>query len=219
MDSTRDHIRKNFLTGMFAAIPVAVTLFIIYWINAQTQPITHWIFRRDIPFLGLILALITIYLIGMGANSLLGRFVLRRIDHLIGRLPVVSQIYLAWKQVALTPGGTEGTFSKVVLIPDETGFMKWMGFTSGRLIEGSEPMYCVFVPNSPNPITGRLYFVPIDKCTMLAMSVEEAFKLILSTGNYVPPLRGAVALVSDESGSGDQAQIIHDHKVLTESKG
>jgi uncharacterized membrane protein len=219
MDSTRDHIRKNFLTGMFAAIPVAVTIFIIYWINAQTQPITHWIFRHDIPFLGLFLALVTIYLIGMGANSLLGRFVLRRIDHMIGRLPVVSQIYLAWKQIALTPGGTEGTFSKVVLIPDETGFMKWMGFTSGRVVEGSEPMYCVFVPNSPNPITGRLYFVPLDKCTMLAMSVEEAFKLILSTGNYVPPLKGHLAMSHDASAGDGAAQIIQDQKVLTESKG
>jgi uncharacterized membrane protein len=55
-------------------------------------------------------------------------------------------------------------------------------------MESAEPMYCVFVPNSPNPITGRLYFVPAELCTFTDISVEEAFKVILSTGNYVPPL-------------------------------
>ncbi len=33
-----------------------------------------------------------------------------------------------------------------------------MGFSSGRIVEADEPSYCVFVPSSPNPITGRLYF-------------------------------------------------------------
>jgi uncharacterized membrane protein len=66
--------------------------------------------------------------------------------------------------------------------------MKFMGFTSARLIQADEPCYCVFVPSAPNPITGRLYFVPIERCELLDMSPEEAFKVILSTGNYVPPI-------------------------------
>jgi uncharacterized membrane protein len=192
MKSSHDHIRKTFLTGVFATVPLAVTIFVIYWINDKTAPITKWIFGgHEIPFVGLVIALGTIYLVGMIANSLLGKFILRLIDHALGKLPVVRQLYLGWKQIALTPGGTEGTFSKVVLIPDETGLMKWMGFTSGRLMETPEPMYCVFVPNSPNPITGRLYFVPAIRCTFTDMTVEEAFKLILSTGNYVPPIAQA----------------------------
>jgi uncharacterized membrane protein len=198
MSSNNDHIRKTFLTGMFAAVPLAVTIYIIYVINGQTEKVTLWLFGRNIPLLGLVMALGTIYLIGMIANSLLGRFFLRRIDVMISHVPFVRQIYLGWKQIALTPGGTEGTFSKVVLIPDETGLMKWLGFTSGRVVDGPEadakptqPMYCVWVPNSPNPLTGRLYFVPVEKCTMLSISVEEAFKVILSTGNYVPPLLAA----------------------------
>jgi uncharacterized membrane protein len=189
MPSANEHIRKTFLTGVFAAIPLAVTIFIVYWINDKTEAITYWIFHHNIPFLGLVIALGTIYLTGMIANSLIGRFFLRRVDKVLSHLPMVREIYLAWKQIALTPGGTEGTFSRVVLVPDETGRMKLLGFTSGRVVEGAEPAYCVFVPNSPNPITGRLYFVPVSECTILTMSVEEAFKVILSTGNYVPPLR------------------------------
>ena len=201
MSSANDHIRKTFLTGMFAAIPVAVTIIIIYWVNDKTEVVTMWLFGRNIPFLGVVMALGTIYLIGMIGNSLLGKFFLRRIDAMLSHVPVVRQLYQGWKQVALTPGGTEGTFSRVVLIPDETGQMKWIGFTSGRIVEGPEsegkgvqPMYCAWVPNSPNPLTGRLYFVPVEKCTMLSMTAEEAFKVILSTGNYVPPLMAANAI-------------------------
>ena len=200
MRVSQDHLRKTFLTGVFAAIPLAVTVFIILWINDKTTPITHWLFQhshipvlkdKDIPFLGVLIAVGTIYLVGMVANSLIGKYVLLGIDQLLSRVPVVRQLYMGWKQIALTPGGTEGTFSNVVLLPDETGLMKWIGFTSARVVDAGEPVYCVFVPSAPNPITGRLYFVPVDKCTILTMSVEEAFKVILSTGNYVPPLVAA----------------------------
>ena len=62
------------------------------------------------------------------------------------------------------------------------------GFTSGRIVQADQPCYCVFMPFSPNPITGRLCFVPIDKCQFLDMTPEDAFKIILSTGNYIRPL-------------------------------
>jgi uncharacterized membrane protein len=199
MPGSKDHIRKTFLTGIFAAAPLGITVFLIYWVNDKTEVVTQFLFHRNIPFLGVVMALGLIYLIGMMANSLLGKFFLRRLDAVLSHVPMVRQLYRGWKQIALTPGGTEGTFSKVVLIPDESGRMRWLAFTSGRLLEGAEPMYCVFVPGAPNPISGRLYFVPVDQCTILNMSVEEAFKLILSTGNYVPPLVAAATIV-DASG-------------------
>jgi uncharacterized membrane protein len=55
-------------------------------------------------------------------------------------------------------------------------------------VKSTPPYYCVFVPSCPNPVNGRLFFVPIDQCLFVEMTPEEAFKVILSTGNYVPPL-------------------------------
>jgi len=197
MSSTQDHIRKTFLSGIFATVPLVVTLAVILWINDRTKPITHWLFGHDIPFLGMAIALAAIYATGVVVNSLLGRWLLKTVDHWLVRIPILRQLYLSWKHIALTPGGTEGTFSRVVLIPDESGHMKWMGFTSGREILLNEPMYCVFVPSAPNPIVGRLYFVPVGKCTMLDLSPEEGFKVILSTGNYVPVMQGLPGVASD----------------------
>ena len=182
------NVRTTFIAGIFAFIPLAVTAFILWWVDDKTVIFTDWLFHRRIHFLGVLLTLATIYAIGMVTNSLLGKYILRLLDAIIMRLPGIRLLYQGWKQIALTPGGTEGTFSKVVLIPDETGTMRLMGFCSGRIIMADEPCYCVFIPSSPNPITGRLYFVRSSRCQFIQMTTEEAFKVILSTGNYIPPI-------------------------------
>ena len=148
------------------------------------------LFKREWPVVGILVAIAAIYLTGLVATSLIGRYALGLLDRSLGRLPVVRQLYSGWKQIALTPGGTEGVFSKVALIPDESGQMMLLGFTSGRGIEGDPETLCVFVPNSPTPVMGRLYFVRREKCRMVEMSTEEAFKVLLSTGNYTPPKLG-----------------------------
>jgi uncharacterized membrane protein len=182
------NIRATFLAGIFAFIPLAVTAFILWWVDDKTVIFTAWLFHRRIHFLGVLLTLAAIYATGIIVNSLVGKFFLGLLDAVIMRVPGIRLLYQGWKQIALTPGGTESTFSRVVLIPDETGTMRLMGFCSGRIIEADEPCYCVFIPSSPNPITGRLYFIRASRCQFIDMSTEEAFKVILSTGNYVPPM-------------------------------
>ncbi len=182
------NVRTTFLAGIFAFIPLAVTAFILWWVDDKTVVFTDWLFHHRIHFLGVLLTLAAIYATGVVVNSLLGKYLLKLLDAIIMRLPGIRLLYQGWKQIALTPGGTEGTFSRVVLIPDETGTMRLIGFCSGRTVMADEPCYCVFIPSSPNPITGRLYFVRASRCQFIEMSTEEAFKVILSTGNYVPPI-------------------------------
>jgi uncharacterized membrane protein len=64
--------------------------------------------------------------------------------------------------------------------------MRTLGFTSGDCVPNDPTTICVFVPNSPNPIQGKLYFVAREKVQFTTLSSDEAFKLLLSTGNYVP---------------------------------
>ena len=127
MAKLQNHFRNAFLAGIFGSIPVVVTAFIIWYVDSRTRPVGHWVMQsffhrdRDAPFLGVGLAVISIFLVGLITTSLLGKFILRIVDRLLLSLPFLGQLYLAWKQVALTPGGTEGIFSKVALIPDEAG--------------------------------------------------------------------------------------------------
>jgi uncharacterized membrane protein len=193
MGRIQHHLRKTFLAGIFAAVPVAVTCFIIWYIDNRTRWISQALFHLDLPIVGVLIAVGVIYLCGLVATTLFGRFFLKLIDAILSRLPVLRQFYIAWKQIALTPGGTEGTFSKVVLIPDETGATQLLGFCSGRTIDGDQETYCVFVPAAPNPVNGRLYFVRKDRCVFIDVLPDEAFKVILSTGNYIPPAVGEAA--------------------------
>jgi uncharacterized membrane protein len=95
-------------------------------------------------------------------------------------------LYKAWKQVSLTPGGGEGIYGKVVLVPDGRGEQHVIAFSSGECVSKDCEIVAVFVPNAPNPVTGRVAFVHRKDIIVLDMTSEEAFKLLISSGNYVP---------------------------------
>jgi uncharacterized membrane protein len=186
MAGIKKHVRTTLLAGVFAATPVVVTIFFIWYVESATrQPLRSigW----NIPFLGVVLAVVLIYLMGLIVTSLIGKWLLGRFDALLSRLPVLSELYQAWKHISVTPGGKEGIFGKVVLVPVEGGTSRTIGFTSGDPIEHDPLTCCVFIPAAPNPMNGRLIFLPIADCIPLPITAEEAFKWILSGGNYVPP--------------------------------
>ncbi|HLL91125.1 MAG TPA: DUF502 domain-containing protein [Tepidisphaeraceae bacterium] len=185
------HLRNTFLAGVFAVIPVAVTAFVLWYVEDKTRFVSLALFRHYVPLVGVVLAVLLIYGLGLFVTSVVGRFVLRLADRLLSRIPVLRDLYQAWKQVSLTPGGREGMYAKVVLVPSDTGRHHLLGFTDGEAIAGTADTWCVFVPNVPNPVTGRLLFVNRGDCRVLGIGTEEAFKFLLSSGNYVPPEVGA----------------------------
>ncbi|HEY7089365.1 MAG TPA: DUF502 domain-containing protein, partial [Tepidisphaeraceae bacterium] len=191
MHQLQTHVRNTFLAGIFAIIPLAVTGFIIYKVDEWTRGISSYLFGRPIPLVGVLIAIGVVYVVGLVATVSIGKLFIKGLDSLLTRVPGLRQFYIAWKQIAITPGGTEGIFSRVVLIPDETGATHLLGFTCGRPIENQANTLCVFVPAAPNPINGRLYLVQREKCAMVDLTTEEAFKVVLSTGNYVPAQIGA----------------------------
>jgi uncharacterized membrane protein len=192
MGRIQAHFRNKLVAGALAAIPVAVTVFILWYVDSRARAI----FGVEWPFVGILIALAAIYLLGLFVTSLVGQFLLGVTDKIIRRIPGLRDLYRSWKQVALTTDSQEGIFAHVVLIPDETGLMRLLGFTSGHAIEGDPGVCCVFVPGAPNPTSGRLFFVPRSQCVMIDMSPQEALKLIISGGNYVPAAVGAATSAS-----------------------
>lgn len=185
MASLQSHLRNTFLAGAFAAIPLVVTIAGAMWVEQVTREPLKSI-GLNIPGLGLVVAVVLLYLLGLFVSSLLGKFVLSLVDKLLVRLPGVGTAYRAWKEISLNPDGSNGIYNKVVLVPDESGKMRMLAFCSGETVGPDSDMFCVFVPGAPNPINGRVCFVPKHEITPVDLSMEEAFKLILSSGNYVP---------------------------------
>jgi len=196
MQRLKSHLRSAFITGVFSAIPLVITIVVVWYVEKLTREPLKALFGLDTPFLGVLAAILFIYLLGVIVNSLVGRILLRWLDGLLSRVPVLKDIYEAWKHITLTPGGKEGIYARVVLIPGD-GEDSWMlAFTSGDGVENNPSLCCVFVPGTPNPTAGRILFVPRDRCIPLDISAEAVFKTALSGGNYVPPEVGSSTAAS-----------------------
>ncbi len=188
MASLQAHVRNKLVAGALAAILVAVTFFILWYVDSRARSVLG----LDVPLVGIALALGAIYLLGVFVTSVLGQWVLGLADRLLRAVPGLRDLYRNWKQNALNDAheGTIGMFAHVVLVPDQGGGCV-LGFTSGHAIDGDPGVWCVFVPASPNPTNGRLFFVPAFRCIRLDLPPREALKLIISGGNYIPPAIGA----------------------------
>lgn len=191
-DRIKNYLRSTFLAGVFSAIPLVATIFVLWYVDKLTrEPVKH-LLGLDAPFVGFAVALVGIFVLGVLVRSIVGKYLLAAIDALLLKVPVLAEVYKAWKQVSLTPGGSEGMYAKVVLVQLD-GEAWHLAFTSGEPIEGDPETICVFVPTVPNPIAGRLLFVPKARTRPTGLSVEEMFKYLLSSGNYVPPEVGAAS--------------------------
>jgi len=183
------HVRNKLVAGALAAVPVAVTLFVLWYVDSKARSLLHlqW------PLLGIVVALGAIYLLGLFVTSVLGQAFLGATDWILRHVPGLGDLYRTWKQVAISHPheGKLGIFAHVVLVPDDAGRGCVLGFTSGHAIEGDPRIACVFIPASPNPTSGRLQFVPSNRCIQLDLQPQEALKLIISGGNYLPPAIGA----------------------------
>lgn len=184
MQWLKTHLRNKLLAGILAAGPVVVIVLGALWLEEKTRPLAET-FGIHFPGIGLLLAVVGVYLLGLIVTSLLGKFFLRMVDGVIRRVPGLNYLYLAWKDVA-KPGDQRSMFDRVVLVPDLEGRGAAIAFCSGEPVPGDERTLCVFLPGSPNPITGRLVLVDRAACLPLTLSVQDAFKFLLSTGNYVP---------------------------------
>jgi uncharacterized membrane protein len=185
MGQLQVHLRNKLVAGALAAIPLVVTIFILWWVDSKARAI----FNVEQPFVGIAIALVGLYLLGVFVTSFVGQFLLGAVDAVLRRLPGLRDLYRSWKQVALTTDTHDGIFAHVVLIPGDGG-TRILGFTSAKGVEGDPATWCVFVPASPNPTSGRLFFVPAKACLLVDMSSQEALKLVISGGSYVPSAIG-----------------------------
>jgi uncharacterized membrane protein len=61
------------------------------------------------------------------------------------------------------------------------------GVSKGEIqVKTNKKMINVFVPTTPNPTSGFYVLVPEDELIILGMSVEDAFKLLISGGIVSP---------------------------------
>ncbi|HWP34683.1 MAG TPA: DUF502 domain-containing protein [Thermodesulfobacteriota bacterium] len=199
MSSFLHRNRNVFLTGLFALTPLVVTAVVVYYVFAffdgLLAPVIDPIVGRHLPGLGILVTLGLIYLVGLVTTNLLGQKLVEAGERLLTRVPIVKGIYSGSKQLVEAvslPATGKSAFTHVVLVEYPRREMYMIGFITrrdaGTLQEPDrvETLTNVFVPNTPNPTSGRMVMVPNRDLIPLGISVEEGLKLIIS-GGFISP--------------------------------
>lgn len=196
-------IRDAFVGGLLAIIPIGITVYILWWLYqfidrmvGRGTPVGIVVERilggRWIPGVNIILAIITIIVIGWILRSLLGRRVHHFLEQTFFSVPVVRKMYGTLKQFTnaiLNPKVT--SFKKVVIFEYPIEEVYVIGLVAnenlGWLQEHlEEDCLLIFAPTAPNPTSGMMLIVPERKVTYIDIPVEDALGMIISSGAILP---------------------------------
>jgi len=200
-------LQKLFLTGLLTLLPIwltwVVVKFVFVLLSDISQPLMSPLLANiastnrqlawmDEPWVRTVLALLAtvavILFAGVMARRVIGQRLLRWFEALIQRIPLASIVYSSARQLLdilqTKPDGTQ----RVVLVDFPHKEMKSIGFVTRVIREhgtGRE-LAAVYVPTTPNPTSGYLEIVPVEKITPTDWSVDQAMSFIISGGAVAP---------------------------------
>jgi uncharacterized membrane protein len=190
------HTRNMFLIGAITAVPLVVTFYVFRWLfealDGVFQPVFIHFFGRSLPGAGLIAVIILVYILGLVATNIIGRRLIRWLDAMMCRAPVIQYVYSAARQVMDALRRIQQVpFKKVVIVEFPKAGMYSIGFVTGKALDckGQEKIP-VFIPHTPNPMTGFLVLLPAGDIVDTDMTIEDAMKMILSGGLLSPEAIG-----------------------------
>ncbi|MCP4574167.1 MAG: DUF502 domain-containing protein [bacterium] len=190
-------LRRNFLTGVVAIAPLAITLWVLWrfyeFISGTMRP---WVQRVPalaeaypeffLTIAGIVVIVLLVTLVGVLARNLVGVAFFRLVERVVQRIPVVKSMYSGTKQIAAVLLQDRRTaFKHVVLFAYPRPGVYALGFITSDLEDGDA--VAVFLPTTPNPTSGFMLLVPRDEVRRLDMPVEEAIKLIVAGGSIMEP--------------------------------
>ena len=200
-------LQKLFLTGLLTLLPIWLTWVVVKFVfvllsdtstpliqpvlqsYAASNPQLAWLVQPWVQTVIALLATVAVILLsGVMARRVIGQRVLRWFESLIQRIPLASTIYGSARQLLdilqTKPDGTQ----RVVLIDFPHNEMKTLGFVTKVMREqgtGRE-LAAVYVPTTPNPTSGYLEIVPMEKITPTDWTVDQAMSFIISGGAVSP---------------------------------
>ncbi len=208
-DLLRIWIRRYFILGVIVLLPFVITikflLFIVdyfdrilevshgrflYVIPQQLHP--DQLLGFHVPGLGVIFTVFIIFFTGVLSRNYIGNRLIHYGDTLMAKIPLGRVIYRVVKDALHTyTRRNREQFSKVVLVEFPRPRAYAIGFLTGLAPTGvqtqlNERMLNVFIPTTPNPTSGFYIMVAENEVKELKMTVEDAFKLIVSGGVASP---------------------------------
>lgn len=185
-DSRTARLAKDFFLGCIALIPLAVFVFIFYYLILLFEALGAMIFGLTKSVGSTVAVTVFIVFLLTYTGRKLRRkekWVLNIVDQVISKIPVVGGWYATFQEMVqtFTAGGGERGYLGTAKVPCGEGYI--IGFVTKRETgEDGSSRVTIFVPTSPNPTTGLVFFFPEDKVEYLDLTPEKAFTKIISLG-------------------------------------
>jgi len=202
--------RRYFIAGLLAFAPIGITFWAIAWIitrldNLLLPKVLEW-FAPGLeappqapPLVGLIFTFGVILLAGVIVRHLFGHELVRLWERLLERVPIARSVYSGVKQLVealLSASSTTSRFSRVVLVEYPRKGVYALAFITGDTrgpvhdAVASGALLNCFVPTTPNPTSGFYLAIPAEDAIEVDLTVEDAFKVIMSAGLVTPAAAG-----------------------------
>ena len=191
-------LRNYFITGVVVLIPIGFTLYlskILIGISSKIIPENinpNSYLPFAIPGIEIIISVVFITIVGGLSLSFLGKRILKLIDDLFKRIPVLRTIYSAIVQMTETFSNKDDNDKKSVVLVEYPRKGSWaVGFATkdneGEISKKTDKkLVNVFIPTTPNPTSGFLLMFPKEDVIYLDLTFEEASKFIVSAGTSNP---------------------------------
>ncbi len=202
-------IRRYFITGILAIIPLWITWLVLSFLYKLLSEIGTPMFRAlaqalsprypvfadlvdskvTVSIVGVVLVLALIFLLGWFTTNVIGRRLFNFFEGLFHRIPFVKTIYGSVKKLITVLGDQpKGNVQRVVLINFPSSDMKTVGLVTRTLIDKNSGrlLAAVYVPTTPNPTSGYLEIVPIENVVSTDWTMDEAMTFIVSGGAIAP---------------------------------
>ncbi|MEI6444661.1 MAG: DUF502 domain-containing protein [Nostocales cyanobacterium ELA583] len=213
MERLKQDLKNDLIAGLLVVIPLATTIWLTITIATWVINFLTQVPKQLNPFdglnpilvnvlnllVGLAVPLLSILIIGLMARNIAGRWLLDLGERLLQAISLAGQVYKTLKQLLETLlKDSNGKFRRVVLveypragiwaIPTERFAIAFVTGAMSNEIQNqmSRPVISLFIPTTPNPTTGWYAVVPEADVINLSISVEDAFKIVVSGGIVAP---------------------------------
>jgi len=183
-----------FLQGLLAILPIALTLYLIYWLATSAESVLgkaiRYVIREEhyIPGMGVLAG----FVITLGIGILLRVWVFRKIfslgEALLQKIPGIKSIYGSIRDlVGFFDASKQKEFDKTVMVAVGDENTRLMGLVTRDDFSdlpggiGDDQTVAVYLPMSYQ-LGGFTLMVPKDKITPVDMKVDQAMQFVLTAG-------------------------------------
>jgi len=177
------HITSSLIAGIVAILPVGGLIITIGYLESTISSSGLSKMPFYFPGFGLLATAIFIYLIGLVVTTFIGKWIWKRVDSILDKLPALGRIYQTLKQILGYGEGEDAIFYEAVLVPSRDIQSEELGLVTNRITddEGKSKLV-IFIPGVPNPTSGRLIVMAKESVKPLSMPVNETLKALVSMG-------------------------------------